>query len=786
MSKRTTEIWSLQEINDALLNLEHGEKRIVIPRFQRGQRWKPEQEESFIDSVRKGYPVGTLLFYKTMETDDSGNVKEVYTLVDGLQRSTAISRYLQAPMKYFSSKDVSDEFVNDVFDLLGFPEIQKSNLRPIITEKYVEYIQGLKSFNNPQTYSLAMSIYNSIAVPNSDRIAEMIECLSKHLQETIRRHNEIAQSEIPAVVYTGDENELPEIFSRINSKGTPLNQYEIYAASWPQKKTIEVKNAEIVDYVLAKYDALNDDIYTIQDYDREEMRKSKRLTLFEYVFGLSKWLTAKYPLISFDRHLKADEVTPMGFELLDACFYDTKKIGEIYKRLQGINVNHLEKALTDCISIVDSIVSPIIRFKGNKRKDEIKPLYAKNQIQSIIAYVFREKYSFDVLRHAKPDWEEKLTVIKRRVFAHFVFDIISVDWDQGGSKLHQAIVTGKYNEDITSSAWESALTNMYEREKLSQERKKINKASNADIVFLNCIYLNKFTALDQLSLERFDIEHIATKDLMKDLIQKSSLNSGLPISCVANLCYLPEYENRAKGNRTFYQDTNYLKRVTLKEIEDKYSFTTREDLEWVDLPYEMGDFEELKDEYLSFLDKRFDIQKRKFYEIMGINPTVIGTINNTVTPASNAKKAKKPEINNTYKPIVDGLEKHLKCELEIKGRTLVESSDKRIGAVMAYSKVYMQGNRRKYWFAVHPTKMKQCNSYQDKYYTFACSDDNIAVSIPFSVMNEHISEMNMSKTKDSGKIYYHMILFVDGNKVNWFLSRPEIKELDISEFAFLI
>ena len=227
MSKRTTEIWTLQKINDALLNLEHEEKRIVIPRFQRGQRWKAEQEESFIDSVRKGYPVGTLLFYKTVETDDNGKIKEVYTLVDGLQRSTAISRYLQAPMKFFSGKDVSESFVDDVFNLLGFPEIQKENLKPIIIEKHVDYIHGLKSFSNPQTYTLAVSIFNSIAVPNNDIMEEMIECLSKHLQETIQNHNAIAQSEIPAVVYTGDENDLPEIFNRINSKGTPLNQYEI-------------------------------------------------------------------------------------------------------------------------------------------------------------------------------------------------------------------------------------------------------------------------------------------------------------------------------------------------------------------------------------------------------------------------------------------------------------------------------------------------------------------------------------------------------------------------------
>ena len=81
-----------------------------------------------------------------------------------------------------------------------------------------------------------------------------------------------------------------------------------------------------------------------------------------------------------------DIQNPIGFELLDACFFDTKRIGEIYKRLQAVNANHLEKALVDCIQVVDAIVSPITRFKGNRRKNEIKPIYSKNQIISIIAY----------------------------------------------------------------------------------------------------------------------------------------------------------------------------------------------------------------------------------------------------------------------------------------------------------------------------------------------------------------------------------------------------------------
>ncbi len=784
MSKCTTEVWTMQEISDALQNLKQREKKIVIPRFQRGQRWDPKAEDSFIDSVRNGYPVGTLLFYKTIEKENN-LIKEVYTLVDGLQRSTAIYKYMQEPMKYFGENEVTETCINDIYAILGFPESQKKNIVPVITKAYVNFIHELKSYKNPQAYTLAKSILKQITVPDPDSVMdELIPCLSDHLEKTVSMHETIAKSTMPAVVYTGDENDLPEIFNRINSKGTPLNTYEIYAASWPQKDKVKIHNARIIDYILAKYDALHDDIYTIQGYDREELRTTKEVTLFEYVFGLSKWLSAEFPLISFDKHLKADEVTPIGFELLDACFFETKKIGEIYKELQKLNVNHLERAVTDCIRIADSIVSPITKFKGNRRKNEIKPIYAKNQILSIIAFIFRERYSLNDLHHIKSSWSENEPLIRKRVFSHFVYDIINSQWDQGSSKLHLWINSGKYHEDISASAWESALTNMYEKEVSCQERKNVAKASNADIAFMNCIYLTKFTALDQLSLERFDIEHIATKDLMKELIQKTAETGGLPISSVANLCYLPEYENRAKGKKTFYQDSNYLSRISLKDIEEKYSFTSKEDLEWVELPFDMGDFEDLKNEYLEFLQKRFSIQKRKFYEVMEVNPDVIGksaSTQNALLSTQTDSKEIKPSA--TYEPVVRALSLYFGREFHYLARTIVKDFTNEICAVMAYSKMYPQGRRKKYWFAVHPKKMEQC-SISNGYYVFACSDDHIAVAFPLDKLYHILDGLNVSNADNIQRKYYHMVLFVDGGKVSCLLSHPEVKEIDVSQYCF--
>lgn len=104
---------------------------------------------------------------------------------------------------------------------------------------------------------------------------------------------------------------------------------------------------------------------------------------------------------------------------------------------------------------------------------------------------------------------------------------------------------------------------------------------------------------------------------------------------------------------------------------------------------------------------------------------------------------------------------------------------------MAYSKMYPQGTRRKYWFAIHPKKIEQCTS-ETGYYVFACSDDNIALAIPLDFLKARLECLNASNQNDADKKYYHMVLFVDGTKVSWMLSKPEIKEIDISCFGFHI
>ena len=56
MASCTYEPWTIKDLTDALKCMHKDRKEIVVPMFQRGKRWKTNQEKAFIDSLKKYSP----------------------------------------------------------------------------------------------------------------------------------------------------------------------------------------------------------------------------------------------------------------------------------------------------------------------------------------------------------------------------------------------------------------------------------------------------------------------------------------------------------------------------------------------------------------------------------------------------------------------------------------------------------------------------------------------------------------------------------------------------------
>lgn len=775
MAGCTCENWSLQDLSSALQDMHKDNKKIVVPMFQRGKRWNKNQEKTFIDSLIKGYPVGTMLFYETFEDN-----KRTYILVDGLQRGNSIKKYMTNPTEFFYDDSISDEFCAEILKIVGLEDEEfYSSIRTILTS----FIKGQKTFKNLQYYSVAKLIADEFKV-GYEPIEKLIDTIKNFFEERQDLYDRIASTVIPVIVYTGEESNLPDIFDRINSKGTPLDQYEVYAAAWPVNEKYAISNLDVIEHIVKKYDSFVEDGYFIHGYSREEMRTTRKVNAFEYLFGLGKYLVEKYEILGFNKNLADDTVNPIAFELVNACLNDADKIRILYKNLQTIDLNVLEKAIYKAIDFVNDSISVVTKFKGNSRNAN-KIFHSKYQILSMISTTFKEMYANGDFTHFADSWQDRKSTIAKNLVHYYVYDIITNYWSEGGtSKIHAAAKPNRYMNEISSRAWMVALDGFFERSMLRAESKKVANPKSEEFVVLNCIYLKTFTAMDQLSIERFDVEHIAPKEQMRKLIEACK-GEGLPISCIANLCYLPEYVNRSKKDKNFYQDKKYLQYVKLEEVETKYSFTEEEDLDWMDMPYERPeDFAVLKEYYTDYCTKRFSKIKHLFCDALGITYEEVEEVQEevitVVSPKGKTVKSKKVKFVDKC---VVRLAQEVGDELIKMGRSTYMTSDGKKGFVLTTSKAYKQGNRDKYWFAYRKNPLEDLKKCEEVYVVYGCKDESTMVSLPVPFIEEHIDALNISKDDDGKITHWHMVFFKDASgNMTWLLSKPDLQEISIDKY----
>ncbi len=89
-------------VRDLVQKVHSGQLR--IPRFQRPLRWAADDVVQLLDSIWRGYPVGSLLFWKKRAEADSitvggatipaPEVVDAWFVVDGQQRTTALAASL--------------------------------------------------------------------------------------------------------------------------------------------------------------------------------------------------------------------------------------------------------------------------------------------------------------------------------------------------------------------------------------------------------------------------------------------------------------------------------------------------------------------------------------------------------------------------------------------------------------------------------------------------------------------------------------------------------------------
>jgi len=201
---------------------------IRIPAFQRDFIWEPEQVAFLLDSIYKGFPIGTVILWKT---DNRLNTEKnlgffklpapqkdypVNYVLDGQQRLTSLFSVFQTDLE-----PSSDEWIDVYFDMVAEEAIQES-LFIALDESEVDSSRHfpVKTFFDTVEYRKATSALDDSEIIKIDTVQDRFK--------SYLVPNETFEAE--------DRNQVAIVFERINRAGTELDVFELLAAwSWSEQ-----------------------------------------------------------------------------------------------------------------------------------------------------------------------------------------------------------------------------------------------------------------------------------------------------------------------------------------------------------------------------------------------------------------------------------------------------------------------------------------------------------------------------------------------------------------------
>jgi hypothetical protein len=607
------ETWTIKEIHDALSGEGPG-RRIQLPKFQRTLVWSAGQRQELLRSLRLGHPVGSLLMYEM----PNGGTQKVYQLVDGLQRVSAIQDYLAQPLAYLAEGGLDDPLLEKLFGVLS--QASGGGLEPESVEQAVgEWMAATRDLEAGHGYSphkLINSVIDSLSLDVADEVRQSMYDGAGAVLDGIKEQIDIAQISVPVLLFSGDASELPDIFEKLNSAGTALSKYEIYAATWVEQET-RIENAKIRDAIALKYQELLDQGYEIAGLDSEGH------SLFEYLFGLGKELCERFPLL-FGAPTQTASPEAIGFTLMTVAHQvevpDMKQLPRVLRTspAEPIDPTAFEAALLEAVEIVNGILLPCVGLRLNEQGRATLVVHTQFQIASMICRVLAAAFRpFEWI--PTPDADEDIDRLKETLLAHYLYDIVRGTWRSAGDRRVFARTWVKDEEGdgayrpshhyMTALSWfevEQVLDVWFE-EQLQRAQKTRSHVRGIDKLFLKLVYSDVVTVHDHAT-KTFELEHLFPVSRLADIVRDEP--EGWPISAVSNLALFESRLNREKFKKTI---SEYMQGLSDDVLEDKKAEMDRYllcEIEDVSIPQEFGGDAITLGYFESFLRSRFTTMKQ--------------------------------------------------------------------------------------------------------------------------------------------------------------------------------
>ena len=232
---------SVMQFQTLLNEIENG--RIMVPSFQREYVWSKDKIVKFMNSLINIQPFGTIILWspkdnlldletrnkivETISKQSNNNNNPPQYLIDGQQRTTSLLIiFFSLMLEKKISKDSKNRFTGWNFG----KHINFNYVKNIFTlDKVSENIISLSDIF-PED-SLSFSSIKKILIKNNSNLKE--NEISSYLDVIHSTHNIIKNLSVSIInLKNHNLDEVIEIFSNINTRGTKLNNFDLIHAKW--------------------------------------------------------------------------------------------------------------------------------------------------------------------------------------------------------------------------------------------------------------------------------------------------------------------------------------------------------------------------------------------------------------------------------------------------------------------------------------------------------------------------------------------------------------------------
>lgn len=227
---------SIREILDTVLR-----GQIRIPAFQRGFVWEPDRVAYLMDSIYKGFPFGSLLFWRTKEQLKSERSLGPFSLpapaedypvdyvLDGQQRITSIFGVFQTQLQ----RPAGDTWQDIYFD----HSADKSAQEPLFFALSPAEVDNKKHF--PLRTLFDTTAYRKATAGFDEALAKKIDDMQTVFKEV----------RIPVQQFrTEDKATVAIIFERVNRQGVPLDTLQLLSAwTWSDDFQLQAQFTELAE-----------------------------------------------------------------------------------------------------------------------------------------------------------------------------------------------------------------------------------------------------------------------------------------------------------------------------------------------------------------------------------------------------------------------------------------------------------------------------------------------------------------------------------------------------------